>query len=94
MLKLRALERNEELSPGEKVSIVRKVDALFGLNLTAQQSDSELSEEITLLLADRIAARSNRDFLRSDQLRDELARLGIEVRDTSAGQSWSRISLS
>ena len=92
MLKLRALEKSEEFSPGEKARIIEEVDSLFGLNLMAQQSDSDLPAEAISLLEARIAARAARDFSRSDELRDQLAEMGIEVRDTSAGQSWSRIS--
>jgi cysteinyl-tRNA synthetase len=38
------------------------------------------------LLERRAAARSARDFAASDALRDELAALGVEVRDTPEGQ--------
>jgi cysteinyl-tRNA synthetase len=93
MLKLRALEKDEELSPADKAQVIERVESLFGLNLTAQQSESDLSPEATSLLAERVAARAARDFSRSDELRDQLANLGIEVRDTSAGQTWSRISV-
>ena len=92
MLKLRALEKNAELSPAEKALIISKVDTLFGLHLTAH--DSDLPEEVVSLIEERAAARAARDFTRSDELRDQLAGLGIEVRDTSTGQTWSRISRS
>lgn len=92
MLKLRALEKNAELSPAEKALIISKVDTLFGLHLTAH--DSDLPKEVISLIEERAAARAARDFTRSDELRDQLAGLGIEVRDTSTGQTWSRISRS
>jgi cysteinyl-tRNA synthetase len=38
------------------------------------------------LLERRAAARSARDFAASDTLRDELAALGVDVRDTLEGQ--------
>ena len=92
MLKLRALEKDTELSPGEKACIIAEVDRLFGLDLTAQ--DSDLPKEVSALIDERAAARAARDFGRSDELRDQLAQLGIEVRDTATGQMWSRISRS
>ena len=92
MLKLRSLEKNIELSPGEKALIIAEVESLFGLHLTAQ--DSDLPQEVTLLIEERAVARAARDFSRSDELRDQLATLGIEVRDTSTGQTWSRIGRS
>ncbi|MBD5627683.1 MAG: cysteine--tRNA ligase, partial [Desulfovibrio sp.] len=40
------------------------------------------------LLAKRAEARAARDFAGSDALRDELAALGVSVRDTPQGQEW------
>jgi len=42
------------------------------------------------LLDRRAAARDARDFATSDALRDELAAMGVEVRDTPDGQVTSR----
>jgi cysteinyl-tRNA synthetase len=39
-------------------------------------------------LDERLEARKNKDFARSDALRDELAALGADVKDTPAGQVW------
>lgn len=92
MLKLRSLEKSAELSSGEKAFVIVEADKLFGLHLTAE--DSDLPQEVISLIEERAVARAARDFSRSDELRDELAELGIEVRDTSTGQTWSRISRS
>lgn len=43
---------------------------------------------VEALLAARQDARKNKDFKRSDELRDELAALGVEVKDTPAGPVW------
>ncbi|MDE7370864.1 MAG: cysteine--tRNA ligase [Desulfovibrio sp.] len=40
------------------------------------------------LLAKRAEARAAKDFAGSDALRDELAALGVSVRDTPQGQEW------
>ncbi len=39
-------------------------------------------------LAERQDARKNKDFAASDRIRDELAALGVEVKDTPQGQVW------
>ena len=41
------------------------------------------------LLADRVAARSAKDFQRSDAIRGELAALGVALHDTPQGTDWS-----
>lgn len=43
---------------------------------------------VEALMAQRAEARRNKDFARSDALRDELAALGVLVRDTPQGQQW------
>ena len=91
MLKLRALEKHPNLSPAEKVSVISHVDRLFGLNLTISQTIDDLPLEVIALLNERSAAREAKNFARSDELRDKLAYLGIEVRDGSDGQTWARI---
>ncbi|NMC48778.1 MAG: cysteine--tRNA ligase, partial [Desulfovibrio sp.] len=43
---------------------------------------------VEALVAERQTARANKDFARSDDIRDELAALGVEVKDTPAGPEW------
>jgi cyanophycinase-like exopeptidase len=47
-----------------------------------------ISGYIDLLLDLRQRARSSGDYATSDEVRDGLAALGIEVRDTAAGHEW------
>jgi cysteinyl-tRNA synthetase len=43
---------------------------------------------VELLLALRARARAAKDFVTSDDVRDGLARLGVEVRDAPGGAQW------
>jgi len=61
------------------------LDALRQCKLVRQNVDTARMEA---LLAQRADARAAKDFARSDSLRDELAALGVEVKDTPAGQVW------
>lgn len=88
MILLRGVERSD-LTPGEKRALFEKLDPLFGLNLLEELAQKSLPRSAENLLEERKVARTNRDFIRSDQIRDELLQLGIEVRDTSEGQEWS-----
>ena len=45
-------------------------------------------EEIERLIAERNAARKNRDFATADRIRDELAERGIELEDSADGTRW------
>lgn len=43
---------------------------------------------VSSLMQERQQARTNKDFARSDAIRDQLADLGIEIRDTPHGPEW------
>lgn len=49
-----------------------------------------LDEEIDALIEERIQARKNRDFARSDAIRDQLQSMGIILEDTRQGTRWKR----
>jgi len=86
------LEKDRELTDFQKAKVIDEVDSLFGLNLTIQVSQDDISDTAKAILERREAARTAKDFKESDALRDELAALGIEVRDGPEGQTWTRIS--
>jgi cysteinyl-tRNA synthetase len=40
------------------------------------------------LIEDRLAARAQRDFKESDRIRDELAAMGVVIKDSKDGTTW------
>ncbi|MFM9903039.1 MAG: cysteine--tRNA ligase, partial [Pyrinomonadaceae bacterium] len=54
------------------------------------ESAEILDADIDALIAERQSARHNRDFARSDEIRDELAAKGIFLEDTKDGVRWKR----
>ncbi len=78
------LERDQELL----LAAITKFDSVLGIFGTA---DSEiLDDDIEALIAERQAARNNRDFARSDEIRDLLVEKGIILEDTKDGVRWKR----
>lgn len=63
-----------------------KMLAVFGIVFEEEVLDSE----IEALIAERQAARANRDFATADRIRDELAAQGIKLLDTKDGVRWTR----
>ena len=61
-------------------------DAAFA---TSKSNDAALDGLIKLALEQREAARLRKDFATADQIRDQIASLGITVEDTSNGPRWS-----
>ncbi|MDR0221708.1 MAG: cysteine--tRNA ligase, partial [Lachnospiraceae bacterium] len=49
-----------------------------------------LAAEIEALIAERQAARKEKDFARADEIRDRLSRQGIVLEDTREGVKWRK----
>lgn len=64
--------------------------SVFGVKLNS--SNNELNDEhIQELIDERNEARKNKDFARSDQIRDDLKKQGIILEDTPQGTRFKRI---
>jgi cysteinyl-tRNA synthetase len=50
--------------------------------------DSAFDDKVKVLLADRTAARARKDFKESDRIRDELAAMGVVIKDSKDGTTW------
>ena len=75
------------LTDTQRRALLLDFDRVLGLSLDrAAEVDAPLPEGAAELLERRAAARAARDFAASDALRDELAAIGVEVRDTPEGQ--------
>ena len=61
-------------------------DAAFA---SSKSNDLAMDGLIKLALEQREAARGRKDFAAADQIRDQIASLGITVEDTSNGPRWS-----
>ncbi|MGA7397570.1 MAG: cysteine--tRNA ligase, partial [Solirubrobacterales bacterium] len=75
---------NQEDVPGAGAAVLEML-SLVGLESLGTELNAAPSAEATGLLEQREAARAERDFARADQIRDELAALGWDVRDGSTG---------
>lgn len=80
--------RSAELSAGEKLAFLQFADDILSLDLFKKTEDApqELPAEVEKLLAERAQARAAKDWKKSDELRDAIARAGYTVKDTPKGQ--------
>ncbi|MGN1399942.1 MAG: cysteine--tRNA ligase [Bacillus sp. (in: firmicutes)] len=67
--------------------LFEKLFAVLGLKLTEQEL---LDEEIERMIEERNQARKNRDFQKSDEIRDALKAMNILLEDTAQGTRWRR----
>jgi cysteinyl-tRNA synthetase len=50
--------------------------------------DTEFAAKVEALLEQRISARTNKDYARADQIRDELSAMGVVIEDGPDGTRW------
>jgi cysteinyl-tRNA synthetase len=86
---LRAIEKDRNLSDIEKANAFLYADQVLGLELSRPEEVRELSQELKLMLNEREAARSSKNWALSDELRIKLEAAGLEISDSASGQSWS-----
>ena len=93
--------RGNELSK-DYASLIENFDLVLGLDIRNAEKRleefkkynevEEMPEEIKHILEERKIARENKDWNKSDELRDKLINLGFNVKDTKDGQELSKIS--
>jgi cysteinyl-tRNA synthetase len=98
---LESVLAKKKVEPAKKLQVVQAMDAVLGLNLLGlartelriRPKGVQITEaEIETMLEARKAARAEKDFARSDALRDELAAKGVEVMDGDPlGWEWKLV---
>ena len=86
IMRLREIEKSDS---DNKVSIFRYADQVLGLDLDRPLETKVLTPQMKTLLDERALARAEKRWTDSDRLRVELEKLGLEIKDTPEGQSWS-----
>ena len=82
-------EKDSERATVLFVTIVELMKVL-GIDLTelGNVSDHIDAANVEDLIAQRKAARENKDFSRADEIRDELSSLGVVIEDGPKGTTW------
>ncbi len=73
---------------GQLLDTIERFDSVLGI--FGKEETLLLDAEIEALIEERQEARRNRDFARSDEIRDILADKGIILEDTKDGVRWKR----
>ena len=78
-----------------KAALLREFDEVLSLDLfgghaaAADGSDPD-AEKIEALIAERAAAKAEKNYARADEIRGILADMGVVLKDTKEGTTWER----
>ena len=85
-----------DISDATKYALAESFDYVLSLNLTSGEAnetdivDDELAAWIEAKIAERAAAKKEKNFAAADAIREELLSKGIVIKDTREGVVWSR----
>lgn len=82
---------NETIQGGDRdliLEVLGKIDSVLGI--FGEEKEDILDREIEQFIEERKEARRNRNFARSDEIRDLLAAKKIVLEDTKDGVRWKR----
>lgn len=84
------LIKDENISPADKKATILDFDKVLGLGFKNLKEEI-IPEEIMKLAEERELARKNKDFKKSDELREKINSLGYEIKDSSEGYKINKI---
>jgi len=76
--------KDENVSPSDKKATVLDFDKVFGLGFENLKKE-KIPKEIIKLAEEREEARKNKNFKKSDELRDKINNLGYDIKDEENG---------
>ncbi len=77
---------DEQLKPAQ--SMLRELTGVLGLRLAEKKGSSEQEAQVKALITERNEARKQKQWARSDQIRDQLKELGVTIEDSKDGTKW------
>ncbi len=91
---LNLMLKDVDLPDSEKAALTARFDRVLGLGLLTPDAavDSEaLPEDLQSLFEERLQARRDKNYKRSDEIRDLFRARGIVLKDSPEGVTWQRV---
>ena len=97
---LQTTVKNQNISDEQKIALINKMDEVLSLSLleegkkvldeqaNSSVQNTESNPEIEKLITERAEAKKQKNYARSDEIRDELKAKGIILIDTPQGTTW------
>ena len=88
-----------DVNDATKRSLIGSFDTVLGLSLLEKAAalrekaaaPVEGAEEIETLIAKRLEAKKAKDWATADAIRDQLKEMGVEIKDSKEGTTWTRV---
>ncbi len=80
--------KDEGIKDEDKRATLLDFDQVLGFNL---EKEEDIPEEIIKLAEDRLKVRMNKDWPKSDELREKIKELGYDIKDTNQGYKISKL---
>lgn len=77
---------NDQLKPAQDT--FKELANVLGLKLEEKKGSSEKDAEVNALIEERNEARKNKQWKRSDEIRDQLKEMGVTIEDSKDGTTW------
>jgi cysteinyl-tRNA synthetase len=77
---------NEQLNTAQ--ASFKELAGVLGLKLEEKQGSSEQDARVNALIAERNEARKQKQWARSDEIRDQLKGMGVSIEDSKDGTTW------
>ena len=87
---LQGMIRDPSVTPTDALEAIRQMDEVLALNLLSnvQVRTTETDARIDSLLEERLTAKKEKNFIRADEIRNQLKSEGILLEDTPTGTTW------
>ncbi|MEI6288501.1 MAG: cysteine--tRNA ligase, partial [bacterium] len=82
--------KDSGLHPDIITQLILDFDKVLGLDLDKEET-IEIPQEVEKIAEERLLAKQNKDFKKSDELREEIKNLGYEIDDTPEGYTLKKI---
>ena len=88
-----------DINDATKRALIGSFDQVLGLDLLEKAAalrekaaaPVEGDEEIEALIAKRLEAKKAKDWAAADAIRDQLKAMGVEIKDSKEGTTWTRV---
>ena len=86
---VRFINSAKDMSKSDAQCCLAALKELGGvLGLLTKETQTDISAEVEALIAERTEARKNKDWAKSDEIRDKLKDMGVVLEDTRNGVKW------